>query len=83
MERREFVRRSTLVGGAALLGFSPTEADAEQRRDIAPAVASLRSRVSDAPAPISESERAQRRDKAQRLMKELGISAMLIEPGQA
>jgi Xaa-Pro dipeptidase len=35
----------------------------------------------DAPLPISESERAKRRDKAQRLMKELGYSAMLIEPG--
>ena len=81
MERREFVQRGTLVGGAALLGFNPTEADAEQRRDIALAVVSLRSRVSEAPAPITESERAQRRDKAQRLMKDLGISAMLIEPG--
>jgi len=37
--------------------------------------------VVDAPLPISEAERAQRRDKAQRLMKELGYSAMLIEPG--
>ncbi|HYU52118.1 MAG TPA: Xaa-Pro peptidase family protein, partial [Gemmatimonadaceae bacterium] len=41
----------------------------------------LRSIPPDAPAQISEAERAQRRDKAQRLMKELGYSAMLIEPG--
>ena len=81
MERREFVQRSaTIAGGAALLGFNPAEVRADQR-DIAPELASLRSRVVDAPAPISESERAQRRDKAQRLMKELGYSAMLIEPG--
>jgi Xaa-Pro dipeptidase len=35
----------------------------------------------DAPAPISESEREQRREKARRLMKQLGFTAMLIEPG--
>jgi Xaa-Pro dipeptidase len=35
----------------------------------------------DTPAPISESERAERRDKAQRLLKELRYSAMLIESG--
>jgi len=86
MERREFVQRSaTLVGGASLLGFTPAEAEprevAADRREIAPELASLRSRLPDAPAPISESERMQRREKAQRLMKELGYSAILIEPG--
>jgi Xaa-Pro dipeptidase len=81
MERREFIQRgATIAGGAALLGVTPAEARPDQR-DVAPELASLRSRVADAPAPISESERAQRRDKAQRLMKELGYSAMLIEPG--
>jgi hypothetical protein len=87
MERREFVQRSAaLAGGAALLGFTPAEADAGEargvRRDVAPELASLQSRLSDAPAPITEAERQQRRDKAQRLMKELGYSAMLIEPGR-
>ncbi len=86
MQRREFVQRgAALAGSAALLGFTPTEADADaamrDRREIAPELVSLKPRLSDAPAPISESERAQRRDKAQRLMKELGYSAMLIEPG--
>jgi Xaa-Pro dipeptidase len=81
MERREFVQRGTaLAGGAALLGVTPAGAYADQR-DVAPELASLQSRVSDAPAPITEAERQQRRDKAQRLMKELGYSAMLIEPG--
>jgi Xaa-Pro dipeptidase len=74
MERRQFVQRSAALAGAAALGFDPTEA-------FAPHLAALESRVADAPAPISEPERAQRRDKAQRLMKELGYSAMLIEPG--
>ncbi len=88
MERREFVQRSaTLAGAAALLGSIPIEAGAgqshEEQREIAPEppLSTLRSRLADAPAPISESERAQRRDKAQRLMKELGYSAMLLEPG--
>lgn len=86
MERREFVQRgATLAGGAALLGLTPAEAEAgqapENQREIAPELAQLQSRWADAPAPITESERAQRRDKAQRLMKELGYSALLIEPG--
>jgi Xaa-Pro dipeptidase len=86
MERREFLQRgATLAGGAALIGLSPNAAatgqSVETQREIAPQLALLRSRVADAPPPISESERAQRREKAQRLMKELGYSAMLIEPG--
>ena len=86
MERREFVQRSaTLAGGTALLGYTPAEAEAGKasgdQRDVAPGLASLQLGTADAPPPISESERAQRRDKAQRLMKELGYSAMLIEPG--
>src|SRR6202171_5090943 len=86
MHRREFVQRgAALMGGAGLLGITPTEAyagrSAEDQREIPPELASLESRLADTPAPISESERAQRRDKAQRLMKELGYSAMLIEPG--
>ena len=85
MERRQFVQRgATLAGGAALLGFNRVEAGAEQVFDeqrVAPELAGLASRTADAPLPISETERIARREKAQRLMKELGFSAMLIEPG--
>ncbi|HEX9084081.1 MAG TPA: aminopeptidase P family N-terminal domain-containing protein, partial [Gemmatimonadaceae bacterium] len=86
MDRRHFVQRGAALGGAAsLLGFKPIGAGAEQvsneLREIAPELARLRSRAPDAPAPITETERVQRREKAQRLMKELGYSAMLIEPG--
>lgn len=86
MERRQFVQHgATLAGAAALLGFDRIDAHAGQipqgRREIVPELAGLASRIADAPAPIGESERAQRRDKAQRLLKDLGYSAMLIEPG--
>jgi len=86
MDRRDFVQRgATLAGSAAFLGLTPKEAHAgqtpEDQRDFAPELASLQSRRADAPAPITEAERVQRREKAQRLMKELGYSAMLIEPG--
>src|SRR5206468_8832581 len=75
MERREFVQRGVaLAGGAAVLGFAPAELAASEI-----SVAPTKNR--DAPAPITESEREQRRDKAQRLMRQLGYSAMLIEPG--
>jgi Xaa-Pro dipeptidase len=86
MERRQFVQRgATLAGAAALLGFDRIDADAGQIPEghmaIVPELARLASRTADAPPPISESERVARRDKAQRLMKELGYAAMLIEPG--
>src|SRR3954470_4444631 len=82
MRRREFARRGAAlaVGAAAVrlnvLGDNPGEAHRGSLARVGPSSTS-----SDAPAPISESERAQRRDKAQRLMKELGYAAMLIEPG--
>jgi len=86
MERRQFVHRGvTLAGGAALLGLKPMVADAEQLlaedRKNAPELGGLLSSTADAPPPISESERSARREKAQRLMKDLGYSAILIEPG--
>src|SRR5207244_9935429 len=50
-------------------------------RGIIPDGRFLKPELRDVPAPITETEREQRRDKAQRLMKQLGFSAMLIEPG--
>ena len=84
MQRREFLQRSAAVaGGAAALGLKPAVALASQL-DSNPTGASAPERVrtlSPVPLPISENERAQRRGKAQLLMRELGYSAMLIEPG--
>jgi Xaa-Pro dipeptidase len=85
MQRREFVQRGTaLAAGAAVLGFSPSPSQADAAdsiRNNSYDIDDVRSLAADAPAPISEAERAQRRDKAQRLMKQLGFAAMLIEPG--
>lgn len=72
MQRREFVQRgASFAAAAAALGVY----DRPLRIDAASTY------PSPAPAPISESERAQRRDKAQTLMKQLGFAALLIEPG--
>ena len=73
MQRREFVQRSAQVAGAAIYGLTPKIQSVKE--------AATKSLAPDAPAPISEEERIQRREKAQRLMKQLGFSAMLIEPG--
>jgi Xaa-Pro aminopeptidase len=85
MQRREFVQRSVALAGAtAALGLNPSNALANEL-GINSAAASPRKplpvRLADAPSPISEAERAARRGKAQLLMAELGVSAMLIEPG--
>jgi Xaa-Pro dipeptidase len=82
MERREFVQRSaTLASAATLLGFNSLEAEATQLPAKDGELGRLEPRLPHPPAPITEREREQRRDKAQRLMKQLGYSAMLIEPG--
>ncbi len=80
MERRDFLQRgATLAGAAAFLSLDSVEARLTSQSGVE--ATSSRSLAADAPSPISEDERAQRRDKAQTLMKQLGYSAMLIEPG--
>jgi Xaa-Pro dipeptidase len=74
MQRREFVQRSASLAGAAALGLDPALASTALTRERVRTTAA-------APPPISENEREQRRLKARTLMKQLGFSAMLIEPG--
>jgi Xaa-Pro dipeptidase len=85
MQRRQFVQRgAALAAGVAGLRVGPSTALANQLLVPArpfPLPPFFSPLLPDAPPPISEPERAQRRDKAQRLMKELGVSAMLVEPG--
>ena len=70
MDRRQFVQHGvTLAGVAAVSRFNSGE------------FFEPKTMLPDPPAPITETEREQRREKAQRLMKQLGFSAMLIEPG--
>ncbi|HEY0528193.1 MAG TPA: Xaa-Pro peptidase family protein [Gemmatimonadaceae bacterium] len=71
MQRRQFIQRTAALSAAAAYGPKSFIENAASRKT---------ERI-DPPAPISESERHARRDKAQLLMKQLGYSAMLIEPG--
>jgi Xaa-Pro dipeptidase len=82
MRRRNFLKAgaTSLFGTAA---FAPREllgAPATTGELPAP-IASLRARTTAAPPPIREEERAERRAKAQRLMRERGIDALFVEPG--
>jgi Xaa-Pro dipeptidase len=78
MNRRSLLRRgAALAGSVSLLGVG--------RRLLAqPDIGTptfLRRSGPPAPPPISEAERVARREKAQLMMKQLGFSALLIEPG--
>src|SRR5688572_1711931 len=80
MDRRQFVQRGAALAGAApFFRINSVETEAVGVSKVDPALSSVHQ--PGAPAPISESEREQRRDKARRLMTQLGYSAMLIEPG--
>ena len=57
----------------------PNEAGAQEVQH--PAIAGLQSLKPQEPPPISETERAERRAKAQRLMTTSGVHALLVEPG--
>lgn len=63
---------------AAALSLKP---ETVQQQELHPAIANLKSLKSEEPPPISDTERAERRAKAQRLMTTSGVHALLIEPG--
>src|SRR4051812_46462008 len=84
MKRREFLRSTAALtaitampvgGGIRSAGAQGTSALVSDPGTPAGA------RAAAAPAPISESEREERRENARKLMSQLGFSAMLIEPG--
>lgn len=88
-DRRDFLRRSAGLAGAALLGNAATalgangefeNADAFQQRDLPEAIRKLR-KMTDGIVPISLDERRARIEKARRLMREHKIDAIYIEPG--
>ncbi len=82
--RRTFVETSTIAAGAAML--SGAAAEAQRRGDAAPAAAvpesirGLKPLPNPAPA-IADDERRGRIAKAQRLMNERGIGAIVLEGG--
>jgi Xaa-Pro dipeptidase len=76
--RREF---TIAIAGAA--AFAPYQLAAAAARDEGTLAAPIRSlgNLARGVAPITDGERTQRIDKAQRLMQQQGIGAILIEPG--
>jgi len=79
ISRRRFLTSSTLAVGAS--AAIPGIAHATERPDsLPPAIAAMRSRHDEA-RPITSEERLARQEKARRLMKENGLSAILLTPG--
>ena len=76
MDRRDFIASGAMA--AAALSLKP---ETVQQQELHPAIANLKSLKSEEPPPISDTERAERRAKAQRLMTTSGVHALLIEPG--
>jgi Xaa-Pro dipeptidase len=93
MRRRKFLRAGALGAGAlavlgdrALAGEVADEANGELATagaGLPEPVARLRSRVSEAPPPISEAERVARRARARALMGEAKVDALFVEPGSS
>lgn len=88
MKRRNFIQTGALGAGAlAVLGGRAWAAggDVEEAATtrLPDPIAALRSRVAEAPPPISEAERVARRARAQELMGEAKVDALFIEPGSS
>jgi len=84
MKRREFIQSSVALSGIGAMRMVNSRAAPLLRNPHASGETTREGQLriaSDAPAPISESEREQRREKARTLMRQLGFAAMLIEPG--
>ena len=82
-DRRDFLRLSAGLAGAALFGDALVNADkGSAYSEVPEAIRKLPSMTDDVP-PISLEERRSRIEKARRLMKENGIDAIYIEPGSS
>ena len=81
LTRREFTAALTgLTGAAALRSDRPLAAGEPDPCDLPPPVRRLEPMTAGV-SPIGDQERRTRLDKAQRLMVEQGIAALLVEPG--
>lgn len=88
MKRRNFIQTGALGAGAlAVLGgqawAAENTAEVQATERLPEPVAGLRSRVAEAPSPISEAERGARRARARELMGESKVDALFIEPGSS
>jgi len=87
-DRRDFLRASAGLAGAALVGnrfaFAGTESvvDVQQRQQVPDLIQRLR-KMTAGIVPISDDERKGRIAKAQRLMAEQKIDAIYLEPGSS
>jgi len=87
-DRRDFLRASAGLAGAALVGsrfaFADTESvtDIQQRQQVPDLIQRLR-KMTAGIVPISDDERKARIAKAQRLMAEQKIDAIYLEPGSS
>lgn len=87
-DRRNFLRLSAGLAGAALLGgdvtnAEPYEAETSQQRSEAPEAIRKLPRMTDGVVPITLEERKGRIETAQRLMRENRIDAIYLEPGSS
>jgi Xaa-Pro dipeptidase len=79
LSRRNFLQTSSLAAGATLALPTRSHAAAEDEKSLPPAIAALPSRRAEA-RPITIEERADRQEKARRLMADNNLSAILIAP---
>jgi Xaa-Pro dipeptidase len=80
--RREFAGALTGVVGAATLGWDATASREVAPCDLPPAIQALTPKTAGI-TPISDDERRARIARAQRLMEEHAIHAVMIEPGSS
>ena len=85
-DRRDFLRASAGLAGAALVGnrfaFADSESVAGQQRQVPDLIQRLH-KMTAGIVPISDDERKARIAKAQRLMAEQKIDAIYLEPGSS
>ena len=80
ISRRQFSRTAGLAAGSLVAGAAEAQVRDEAPRALPDAIRALRP-LSGAPPFITDDERRGRIEKAQRLMTEQGLSALVLEPG--